>query len=442
MAQPLFVHPQLGAAVMRSYLDTPMDNAAKPQSRHGDNDEYSYAVTIRDNVAVMDVSGALTAREENVPCAQSPASYEVIKQDMQALMANKHIDTIIGRFDSPGGMAAQNMDLSDYIYASRGQGKKLIAMVDDMAYSAAYGIASAFDQIWVTRTSGVGSVGVVSYHVDQSEADAKAGIKIEYIFAGDKKVLGNPHEALTEEGRASYQQEVSRLYTLFTSTIARNLGMTLEAVQATQAGTFHGEEAVNAGFAHVIGTFDQLLESLTDERELASQVAAAAAIRQEADAPVIEAVVEEPVIEATIAIEVAVEDEPILAEVEEPVIEATVEEPTIEATEDEPVIEAAVEDEPVIADKSVELAAQDALAAQAKYEAGVRGLCLAAGVPDAASDFILADMSIVDIRANLLDLTSTPQSSIVSATSIALKRDRSDVQAGWRKAIRKAQGTR
>ena len=109
----------------------------------------------------MDISGSLVDREMSVPCARSPVSYEAIKLEMTDLLENDNVDTIIARLDTPGGVASQNMDLSDFIYNSRGQGTKLIAVVDDMAYSAGFGIASAFEEIWISRTGGVGSVGVV-----------------------------------------------------------------------------------------------------------------------------------------------------------------------------------------------------------------------------------------------------------------------------------------
>jgi hypothetical protein len=40
----------------------------------------------------------------------------------------------------------------------------------------AYAIASAAERIYGTRTGEVGSIGIVAAHVDQSGADAKAGL--------------------------------------------------------------------------------------------------------------------------------------------------------------------------------------------------------------------------------------------------------------------------
>lgn len=435
MAQPLFVHPQLGQLMMRSYLDganlnfEPMKPAALREDQIG-----SYSVR-SDNLAVIDISGALVAHEMNVPCGQSPTSYSQIKQDIQMLHDDPTVDTVIGRFDSPGGAASQNMDLSDFIYSLRGQGTRFIAQVDDMAYSAAFGIASAFDEIWVTRTSGVGSVGVVSYHVDQSEANKKAGVKVEYIYAGDKKVLGNPHEALSEEGRAEYQNEVSRLYEIFTTTVARNLGMSVEAIKATQAGTFHGEAAITAGFAHKMGTFDELLSSLVRVDSESKTMP----IGMEDDSPEINAEVNLLDVESsTNADSLAATDKELTPNqaTEEDVDEDKSTETVDGATPNESVDENdEKENDDVALENNLEQITQDAELALTKKHNNIRGLCVAAGVPDAAVHFISADMSVELVREQLLDLTSSPESSIVSATSVALKRDRSTIQAGWKQAF-------
>lgn len=254
--QPLFIHPALGEMVIQGYL------RSQPDQLPGDPGDRSISRN-ENNIGVIDISGALVAHTTVGPSGSGPLSYEEIADDFDAMMDDPRIDTIIGRFDTPGGAASQNMDLSDHIFQSRGKGKQLIAMVDDRAYSAGFAIASAFDEIWVTRTSGVGSVGVVSYHVDQSGFNEKAGVKIEYIYAGAKKIAGNPHEALTEEARTEFQGEVDRLYDLFTVTVARNLGMDIKEVKATEAGSFYGEAAIKAGFAHKMGTFNELIAALT-----------------------------------------------------------------------------------------------------------------------------------------------------------------------------------
>src|SRR5690606_24272723 len=98
---------------------------------------------------------------------------------------------------SPGGEAAGMSGVAELIRAVR-QTKPVLAFVNDVAASAAYGIASATDEIVVSPTSILGSIGVVMIHADRSGELAAQGIRPTLIFAGSHKVDGNPFEPLSD----------------------------------------------------------------------------------------------------------------------------------------------------------------------------------------------------------------------------------------------------
>ena len=104
-------------------------------------------------------------------------------------------------------------------------------MANEGALSAAYAIASAADRLYVTRTGEVGSIGVVAVHVDESGADAKAGLAWTFVFAGERKVDGNAHEPLSERARTTIQADVDRLYAEFCSLVASNRGISSETAR-------------------------------------------------------------------------------------------------------------------------------------------------------------------------------------------------------------------
>jgi ClpP class serine protease len=127
---------------------------------------------------------------------------------------------------------------------------------------------SSADRCYMTRTGGVGSVGVYMLHVDQSKFNEKLGVKPTFIHAGAKKVLGNPHEPLSEEAQSEFQSEVDKVYSLFCLTVARNRGMSEEAVRATEAACLWGEDGVKAGLADKVGT---LKDAIADMRAAVEQ---------------------------------------------------------------------------------------------------------------------------------------------------------------------------
>lgn len=208
----------------------------------------------KDALAVIPVYGPLTYRPDDGFLAflfGSSSSYEAIRKQFRAALEDPAFKAIVFDIASPGGESAGLFDLVDEIYQARGQ-KPLYAVANETAYSAAYAIASAADRIFLPRTGGVGSVGVIAMHRDQSQWDEKLGFRYTPIYAGARKNDFSAHEPLTAEALALAQAQVDDLYGLFVETVARNRNLTTEAVRATQAGLFRGRAALTAGFADAL----------------------------------------------------------------------------------------------------------------------------------------------------------------------------------------------
>jgi ClpP class serine protease len=152
-------------------------------------------------------------------------------------------------------------DLADRIYAARGK-KPIWAVANEDAFSAAYAIAAATERLYVSRTAGVGSVGVIAVHLDQSQAEAEAGLAYTAIYAGARKNDLSPHAPLSDPARLLLQQEVDRVYGLFVNTVARMRRLSPEAVVATEAGIYMSEQAIAAGLADRNGTLETALADL------------------------------------------------------------------------------------------------------------------------------------------------------------------------------------
>ncbi len=162
---------------------------------------------------------------------------------------------IVLEVDSPGGEIGGLFDTVDAIGAIRRRSAKpMVAVASEAALSAAYAIASVAERIYVSRTGEVGSVGVVAAHLDESGADAMAGLKWTLIHAGARKTDGNPHEPLSPRATADIQADVDHLYDELVALVAANRGLNPDAVRATDAAIYRGEKAVAAGLADGIGS--------------------------------------------------------------------------------------------------------------------------------------------------------------------------------------------
>lgn len=208
---------------------------------------------VKDGVLTIPVKGVLL---NDFPFASSYATgYKYIYEAVKRGMEDGSVRGIAFLIHSPGGEVAGNFDLVDKLYAMRGK-KSMHAFAHEYAYSAAYSIASVADKITVSRTGGVGSIGVVTSHVDISKMLDDIGYKITFIHFGAHKVDGNPYEPLKPEVKARIQSRIDELGKVFVATVARNRGMTEKAVIDTQALTYTAQEAVSKGLADAIGPLD------------------------------------------------------------------------------------------------------------------------------------------------------------------------------------------
>ena len=237
---PLLLEAGTAAALMHSLSQGPWKAEAKPPGLGG-SEPSGYS----EKLAVIPVHGILTQRpDEFLEFFYGNTSYEGIRESFKKAIADPSIGAILFDIDSPGGEASGVFDLADEIHGARGT-KPIYAVSNE----AAYAIASAADRVFVSRTAGVGSIGVIAMHVDETAFDEKRGLKYTTFYAGTRKNDFNPHEPLSETARKIAQTGVNNLYEIFVAAVARNRDLKEDDIRGTEAGILVGEEAVKAGLA-------------------------------------------------------------------------------------------------------------------------------------------------------------------------------------------------
>lgn len=229
--------------------------------RGADDDE---AIQITpEGVAVVPVFGTLVTRSGYLAALSGLTSYAEVGQNIESAFADPAARAVLLEIDSPGGEVGGLFDLCDKIAALKAQyGKPLWALAHEGALSAAYAIASNADKIVLTQTAEVGSIGVVAVHVDESGADEQAGLAWNFIYAGERKVDGNPHEPLADRAREEIQTDVDGLYAAFVALVSKNRGLQAEIVRGTEAGVYRGASALDVRLADVVMSREAALAAL------------------------------------------------------------------------------------------------------------------------------------------------------------------------------------
>jgi capsid assembly protease len=323
-----------------------------------------------EGIAVIPIHGSLVKRSLGMEAASGLTSYGEIASMLDAALADPQVSGIVLDIDSPGGEASGSFELARHVREVAAQ-KPVWAVANDAAYSAAYAIAASAQRVFVTETGGVGSIGVIALHVDQSVKDAKDGYRYTAITAGAHKNDYSPHEPLSDTAKTELQVEVDRLHAIFTEHVAAMRGLNLDAVRSTQAGLFFGSNAVAQGLADGVQTLESTLSEFHQfihaRNHSPSQVRGV--IRAEAAFPLKELSMPDP-----------------------------------QDTSQKPVAETI---DLVEAEKRVSEARREVTqTAQAIAE-----LCLLAGCPDRAAEFIAAGKSQADVRRVLIDARAAQSES-------------------------------
>lgn len=227
-------------------------------------------------IAVIPLYGVMAQRLNMMSAMSGGTSTEMFAKALREQVNNPQVKAVIIDVDSPGGSVYGTDELASEIYAMRGS-KPIVAVSNSLMASAAYYSMSQADEVIVTPGGEVGSIGVIAMHVDQSEYNAKEGIKPTIVTFGKYKAEGNPHEPLNDEALANLQAQVDRYGNMFLKAVARGRGVSVETVRSKygQGRVFGAQEAVSLGMADRVATLDQTIQRFASGGRVSRRGAAA-----------------------------------------------------------------------------------------------------------------------------------------------------------------------
>lgn len=269
--RPLLLHPDKAELILQA-LDgrigaEPLGQLSPEASRFVGGkarpDGGEFGLRKDGGVAIISIVGSLVNRGAWIGADSGLVSYEGIASQLAEAEADPDVRSVLLDIDSGGGEATGMSALASRITALDAV-KPVVAFVNDVACSAAYGIASAAREIVVSPTSIVGSIGVLLVHMDYSKQLEAKGIKPTLIHAGANKVDGNPFEPLPVAVRDDMQTMVATFYDSFVDLVERGRAgaLTSEQIRATEARTYIGAEAIAIGLADRIASLDEVLAAM------------------------------------------------------------------------------------------------------------------------------------------------------------------------------------
>ncbi|MSO14475.1 protease SohB [Rickettsiales endosymbiont of Trichoplax sp. H2] len=147
---------------------------------------------------------------------------ESLKEEITAILSIAHKrDKVVLILESPGGTVSGYGLASSELNRIKNKGIKLIVIVDKVAASGGYMMASIASQIIAAPFAIIGSVGVASQIPNFNQLLKDKGIEYEQITSGKYKRTVTMFGKNTDEGRQKLQLELEEIHSQFKSLIKK-----------------------------------------------------------------------------------------------------------------------------------------------------------------------------------------------------------------------------
>lgn len=191
-----------------------------------------------------------------------------IINQIKVASADPNVKAILLSVNTPGGGVYETAEIYS---ALKNSGKDVYVAMKKQATSGGYYISMAAKKIYANEETTTGSIGVVMSYISAQKFLNEHGIKQETIRSGDQKAIGGLAEDLPESTRKIYQEQNKEAYDRFVKAIAEGRNMSEDEVKKLADGrTYSGKQAVENKLVDKIGTEDELINLIKEEKNLSN----------------------------------------------------------------------------------------------------------------------------------------------------------------------------
>ena len=172
---------------------------------------------------------------------------------LAAIARDNDVKALIVRIDSPGGTVVGGEAL--YLSLRKvAENKPVVAVMGQVAASAAYMTALGADHVIARSGSLTGSIGVLLQTADITGLLEKVGIKPETIKSAPLKAQPNPLEPFTPEAREATRVVIRDVFEMFVDMVAERRELSRDdVIKLADGRIFTGRQAVANGLIDALG---------------------------------------------------------------------------------------------------------------------------------------------------------------------------------------------
>lgn len=187
---------------------------------------------------------------------------------LRAIASDESVRGVIVHINSPGGTVVGGESLYRLLRVI-GAEKPVVAVMGELATSAAYMTALGSDHIIAREGTLTGSIGVVLQTADMTGLLDKLGIRPETVKSSPLKAQPNPLEPFTPEAREATRRVIEDVYAMFVEMVKERRALSREQVLGVADGRiFTGRQAKANSLVDALGGEEEALHWLAEARGL------------------------------------------------------------------------------------------------------------------------------------------------------------------------------
>jgi len=215
------------------------------------------------HTAVVDISGVIADGGD--------VDADVVISGLKDAFEAENSKAVVMRINSPGGSPVQSSQIFDEIKRLRDEHpkKKVYAVVGDICASGGYFIAAAADDIYVNRSSLVGSIGVLMNGYGFVDTMKKLGVERRLVTAGENKGMLDPFSPLKEDDVERAKKLVGSIHDEFISAVQQGRGDRLKQNDDLFSGmVWTGVQALDLGLVDDFGDIGHVAREVVEAPKL------------------------------------------------------------------------------------------------------------------------------------------------------------------------------
>lgn len=219
-------------------------------------------------ILLTDISGFLS-EEGQTPALVIGASPQRVpllvrlREELKKAQADPDVKALVIRINSSGGtVTASDIMFKELDMFKRKAGIPVVAVMMDVAASGGYYVALAADTIVAHPTSVTGSIGVIMLSLNAEGLMQKLGVSTAAFKSGERKDMGSPFRALTDEERKIFQSIIDGMHGQFVARLVEARKLSPDVARTIADGrVYTAQQALDLKLIDRVGYMDDVMQS-------------------------------------------------------------------------------------------------------------------------------------------------------------------------------------